>query len=130
VVVLDDQAGKVDARGDVELGEGMAEMVADCVPGQEQPFGDLAVRQALGDQPRDAKLGVCQSSPPVLRRCAYGEATPDTQRTEPSADPAPVPGRSRLGVQLERPAEQGHAFLPVPEPGDRLPGVLERRGQG
>jgi hypothetical protein len=60
VVVYGGKAGEFDARGDVELGEGVPEMVADGVLGQEQPLGDLAVRQPSGDLLHDFELALGQ----------------------------------------------------------------------
>jgi hypothetical protein len=68
------EAGEFDARGDVELGEGMPEMVADSVLGQEQPPGNLPVRQPSGDLPHDFELAVGQPWPAVSRRDHPGEA--------------------------------------------------------
>src|SRR5260221_6196430 len=105
-------------------------MVADSVLGQDQPPGDLPVRQPSGDLPRDFELALGHPWPAVSRRDHPGEAAADTEGAKSLPDAGRVPGGTYPVIQLKRLAEQGDAFLPVSTPGQDLPGVLECRGQG
>jgi hypothetical protein len=49
------------AGADAELGEDLAQVVLDCVRGDEQPGTDLGVGQAVAGQPRD--LGFLRQRP-------------------------------------------------------------------
>src|SRR6476661_5475991 len=49
-------AAEVAARGDVELGEDLAQVVLDGAPRQEQPGADFGVREAVAGQPGDLGL--------------------------------------------------------------------------
>jgi hypothetical protein len=66
----------------------------------------------------------------VSRRDHPGEAAADAEGAKPLPEAGRVPGRTRPEIQLKRVTEQGDTFLPVSAPGQYLPGVLQRRGQG
>jgi MFS family permease len=63
VLVGGQDAAELAARGDVELGEDLAQVVLDRARGQEQPGANLRVRQAVAGQPRDLGLLRGQSQP-------------------------------------------------------------------
>jgi hypothetical protein len=83
-------------------------MVADGVLGQEQPLGDLPVRQPSGDLLQDFEFALGQPRPAVSRRDYPGEAAADTEGAKPPPDAGRVPGSTCTVVQLKpRLAEPG-----------------------
>src|SRR6266567_6105912 len=63
VRVGNQNAAEVAARGDVELGEDLTQVILDGAPGQEQPGADLRVRQAVAGQLGDLGLLGSQLKP-------------------------------------------------------------------
>src|SRR3954462_1907530 len=60
------------ARGDVELGEHLAQVVGDGVLADEQPLADRGVRQAVTGEPRD--LGLLRGELPTGLDAAPADA--------------------------------------------------------
>src|SRR5271169_5673362 len=108
----------------------MTQMTADGVLGNEQPLSHLSVGQTLGDKPRYRKLGVGHGGPTCPWALRRHQTAAHAQGPEPAAYPAGIPGRSRLGIQLQRLAENLNGCVVVATAGGGDPQVLERRGVG
>lgn len=80
--------GSLGAVGDVELGQDGAHVVTDRLRRKVEAFGDLGVRQPLGQQAEDVSLGPGQFRERVLHpRYQLGEVACHPGRNGRSEDP-------------------------------------------
>src|SRR5690349_4538960 len=86
-----DESRQLDAGFDAELSEDVPEVAVYGVGGDEESFGDFAVRQPVGHESGDRELGACHRRPRVRGRLGGDEATPNAERAQPAADAPRVP---------------------------------------
>jgi beta-glucosidase len=116
LVVFGGDPGQGDAGADAQLVEGVAEVPVDGVGGNVEPFGDLAVGQALGDQPDHGQLGFGQGRPPQGGPALSGQAAADPELPEAPPDPGEIPAGPAGGVAGQGPVEGGDGLITVDGP--------------
>ena len=106
----------------------MTEMSADGVLRDEQPLGYLSVGQTLRDEAGHRELRVGHGGPAPFGAPRRYQTSAHAQGPEPAAHPAGIPGCSRLGIQLQRPAEHLYGFICISSIDGSYSQILQRRG--
>src|SRR5579862_5779424 len=127
-VVVACEPRQLDARLDSELREDVTEMAVYRVWRDEEPLGDFAVRQTVGDQLRDSELRRGHRRPSSRLRLDGNKSATHTEITKPAANAPRVPGGADLGVDVEGAAESVDPGLTLGG-GELDTQVLERRCQ-
>ena len=109
--MLGGDAGQGDAGVDAKFVEGMAEMPADGVGGDVEPFGGFAVGEAVGDQPDHGELRFGQGCPALGGAAFGGQAALDSELPEAPSDPGQVPAGSAGGVDGQGAVQGGDGLV-------------------
>ena len=89
----------------------MAQVAADGIGGNVEPFGDFAVGQAVGDQLDHSELGLGQGRPPQGGPAFCGQAALDAELPQAPPDPGQVPAGPAPGVDGQGAVEGGDGLL-------------------
>ena len=108
--------GQGDAGVDAELVERVAEVPADSMRRNVEPFGDFAVGEAVGDQPDYGELGVGQGRPALDGPALSGQATLDPELPEAPADPGHVPSCPAGSMDDQGAIEDGDSLAGAASP--------------
>ena len=127
--MLGGDPGQGDAGVDAELFERVAEVPADGMGGNVEPFGDFAVGEAVGDQPDHGELGLGQGRPAHGGPALSGQAALDPELPEAPADPGQVPAGPAGGVDDQGAVEGGDSLVAAASPDLGHGQIFEGGGQ-
>jgi hypothetical protein len=105
----------------------LPQVAIDRIRGNEEALGDVAIREPLGYEARNGELSVCHGCPSRLRASRRADrSAADTTGPQLGSDAASVPGRSGLGIDLQRAFQILNALLLPTGCGSSTAEILER----
>jgi urease accessory protein len=130
--VLQEHAGKLDARGDAELAESHAKVIGDGVRADVHTLGDLHVVESLRDPAGHSLLGARQAVPPADRPIGWRHPVPaaNAELAQPLPDARLITIGTYSAVPTRRFPQMMDGPIPVGPRGVQDTEVFGGRGPG